>query len=166
MDAPPRIVGCFTRPLGVALLVGGALSATAGLVIRAPAHVHGRSVPLAPICVAATPSTSAVPKAAPEEPSRASLSHFTLAAASDPVCYYHSVFNDADVVWFDGGAPIDQRTRFDFMDGCTWEAHEVLTPDGPGRYRYRYSERPIACRPHHQPAGACARQGVVTTSPL
>jgi hypothetical protein len=133
-----------TRPvlyLGGALLAGGALAMTIG-----------PTCPLASHCPPAT------------------LSAYRLAlqSESDPACYYGSAWNDGDVVLtHDGsdGRTITLTNRYDFEDGCTWEATEVLTPAGSG-YAYAYSERVVGCRMGASPAIACARSGSVSTTPV
>ncbi len=55
-------------------------------------------------------------------------------------------------------------SRYDFQDGCTWEAVETLTPNGRSGYTYDYAERYVSCRPGASPGIACARHGTVTVS--
>jgi hypothetical protein len=125
-----------TRPaalVGAALLAGGALVAAWG--------------------------PSALPAAGPPGSYRLALQ-----VESDPVCYYGSAWNDGDVVLAhdaSDGRTVTLTSRYDFEDGCTWEATEVLTPSGD-EYTYEYTERVVACRPGARPATACARRGVVT----
>jgi hypothetical protein len=89
-----------------------------------------------------------------------------LETRSSPVCYYGSAWNDGDVFLThdaSDGRVVTLTSRYDFVDGCTWEATETLTPSGDG-YRYRYSERFVACRAGARPAAACARTGTVSVS--
>jgi hypothetical protein len=133
-----------TRPvlyLGGALLAAGALAMTIG-----------------PTC----PLTTGCPSAA--------MTSYRLAlqSESDPACYYGSAWNDGDVVLaHDGsdGRTITLTNRYDFEDGCTWEATELLTPNGGSGYAYSYSERVVGCRVGATPAIACARSGSVSTTP-
>jgi hypothetical protein len=81
---------------------------------------------------------------------------------NDPGCYYHSLFNRGAVTLHDDGKPMHVTSLFPFSDGCVWEADEVMTPLGDGRYHYQYRERPVSCRPDHEPAAACTRNGLVT----
>ena len=67
---------------------------------------------------------------------------------SDPACVYGSAWNDGDVVML---ARCQRRqivrftSRYDFKDGCTWEATETLTPSESG-YDYEYSEHAVECQ--------------------
>jgi hypothetical protein len=130
-----------TRPvmlIGGALLAGGVLLSTA----------LGPSLPMSP-------------------GAGASSYRLALHSESDPACYYGSAWNDGDVVLaHDGsdGRTVTLTSRYDFEDGCTWEATEVLTPSGAG-YVYEYSEHVVGCRAGATPAVACARSGRVTLSP-
>jgi hypothetical protein len=132
-----------TRPvlvLGGALLAGGAL-----------AMAIGPMCPLSPSC---PPTTGSY--------------RLALQSESDPACYYGSAWNDGDVVLAhdnSDGRTITLTNRYDFEDGCTWEATEVLTPGGAG-YSYVYTERVVGCRIGATPAIACARTGSVTATPV
>ena len=132
-----------TRPvlyLGGALLAGGAL-----------AMAIGPTSPLTVACPAASTSF-----------------RLALQSESDPACYYGSAWNDGDVVLAhdaSDGRTITLTNRYDFEDGCTWEATEVLTPSGSG-YAYAYSERVVGCRIGATPAIACARTGTVSATPV
>jgi hypothetical protein len=91
----------------------------------------------------------------------------TLTTESLPNCYYGSAWNDGEVVLAhdaSDGKTVTLTSRYDFEDGCTWEATETLTPDGAG-YSYAYAERPVACTAGAMPAAACARVGSVRVTP-
>jgi hypothetical protein len=91
----------------------------------------------------------------------------SLDTASDPICYYGSAWNDGDVFLShdaSDGRTVTLTSRYDFQDGCTWEATETLTPNGGG-YSYEYSEHYVSCRPGASPGIACARHGAVTVTP-
>jgi hypothetical protein len=128
-----------TRPvlsLGGVLLAGGALALAVG------------SSPLPP----------SVP---------ASSYRLALQTESEPGCFYGSAWNDGDVLLAhdaSDGRRVTLTSRYDFEDGCTWEATEVLMPSGAG-YAYAYTERVVGCRVGATPAPACARTGTVTVVP-
>lgn len=91
----------------------------------------------------------------------------SLDTVSDPICYYGSAWNDGDVFLShdaSDGRPVTLTSRYEFQDGCTWEATETLTPNGSG-YSYDYSEHYVSCRPGASPGIACARHGSVTVTP-
>jgi hypothetical protein len=91
-----------------------------------------------------------------------------LETESDSSCTYGSAWNDGDVVLpHDNrdGRTVTMTSRYDFVDGCTWEATEVLTPT-PAGYDYEYTEHPVECRPGATHDGtACPRRGHVTVVP-
>jgi hypothetical protein len=90
-----------------------------------------------------------------------------LDTTSNPVCYYDSAWNDGDVYLSHDagdGRTVTLTSRYDFRDGCTWEATETLTPRGRD-YAYAYSERLISCRPGKRHGRACARHGTVSVTP-
>ncbi len=87
----------------------------------------------------------------------------TLHAESARACYYGSAWNEGDVLLShdaSDGRVVTLSGRYDFEDGCTWEATEVLTPSGSG-YTYSYRERPISCSIGSRPAVSCSRTGTV-----
>jgi hypothetical protein len=91
----------------------------------------------------------------------------TLETRSNPICYYGSAWNDGDVFLSHDardGRAVTLTSRYDFQDGCTWEAVERLTPNGSG-YSYSYTERHVSCREGARPGIACARHGHVTVTP-
>jgi len=125
-----------TRPVA---LVGGALLA-GGLMLSSLAPSR---------CALDAPSPAAY--------------RLALETASDPICYYGSAWNDGDVFLShdaSDGRSVTLTSRYDFEDGCTWEATETLTPSGAG-YSYDYAERFVSCRSGARPALACARHGSV-----
>ena len=130
-----------TRPVlrvGGALLLGGALAASVGT----SSH--------------------------PAQPQSASGYHLVLEADSNPSCYYGSAWNDGDVLLShdaSDGRTVTLTSRYDFEDGCTWEAKEVLTPSSGEGYAYEYSEHVVSCPEGMKPAIACARRGVVAVVP-
>jgi hypothetical protein len=86
---------------------------------------------------------------------------------SDPVCVYGSAWNDGDVfIQHDAsdGKTVKFTSRYNFQDGCVWEATETLTPSESG-YDYDYSEHPVECKRHARPGLACPRKGHVTVVP-
>jgi len=91
----------------------------------------------------------------------------TLHTTSDSTCYYGSAWNEGDVlIAHDAGDGhvLTLTGRYDFEDGCTWEATEILTPTHSG-YAYSYSEQPISCAIGSRPARACSRVGTVDVAP-
>jgi hypothetical protein len=107
--------------------------------------------------------------ASPPPPSPSATSYrLVLETESDPACVYGSAWNDGDVVLShdsSDGKTVTMTTRYDFEDGCTWEAHEVLTPAGEG-YAYEYSEHVVECAPGAVHNGiACPRHGHITVVP-
>jgi hypothetical protein len=93
------------------------------------------------------------------------LSWLELEVASEASCFYGSAWNDGPVfvVRGDVASPLVFTRRFAWIDGCTWEATETLTPIGAGTYRYRYVEQPASCS--DSPYPACTREGIVTARP-
>jgi hypothetical protein len=91
----------------------------------------------------------------------------TLDTESNPICYYGSAWNDGDVFLShdaSDGRIVTLTSRYDFQDGCTWEAVETLTPNGKSGYSYDYAERYVSCRAGASPGIACARRGTVSVS--
>lgn len=92
---------------------------------------------------------------------------FVLETESDPACVYGSAWNDGDVVMphdASDGRTVSFTSRYDFQDGCTWEATEVLTPSESG-YDYEYREHIVECKADATPGLACPRKGHVTVVP-
>ncbi|MDB4966000.1 MAG: hypothetical protein JWN44_1689 [Myxococcales bacterium] len=106
------------------------------------------------------------------EPCRATASaaasyRLVLETQTDPQCVYGSAWNGGDVVLShdaSDGRTVTLTSRYDFADGCTWEALEVLTPSGDG-YAYSYEERAVECPPAATVGNACPRTGHVTVVP-
>jgi len=133
-----RLVARPVALMGGALLVGGVLAATVG----------GSPVSLEP--TAGAPSYRLV-----------------LDTESDPACVYGSAWNDGDVVLAhdnSDGKTVTLTSRYDFQDGCTWEATETLTPSDTG-YDYEYAEHIVECKRDATPGLACPRKGHVTVVP-
>ncbi len=132
-----RLVVRRVVAVGGALVVGGVLAATIG----------GAPVSLAPALGASY--------------------RLVLDTESDPACVYGSAWNDGDVVMphdASDGKVVHLTSRYDFRDGCTWEATETLTPSETG-YDYEYAEHVVSCRRHVRPGIACPRSGHVTVVP-
>jgi hypothetical protein len=131
----------FARPvvlIGGALLIGGLVAATIG------------SPPTTP------PSATAI-----------TGYRLVLETEADPACVYGSAWNDGDVVLThdaSDGKTVTLTSRYDFA-GCTWEAHEVLTPSSDG-YAYEYNEHIVACGRSFAPSIACPRRGHVSVVPV
>ncbi len=90
----------------------------------------------------------------------------SLETRSDPVCTYGSAWNEGDVFLShdaSDGRVVSLTSRYEYKDGCTWEAVETLTPRGHG-YIYDYRERHVACRAGARPGVACVRRGSVTVT--
>src|SRR3954451_17242518 len=86
---------------------------------------------------------------------------------SDPACVYGSAWNDGDVVMphdSSDGRNVAFTSRYDFEDGCTWEATETLTPS-EGGYEYENAEHIVECKKDATPGWACPRKGHVTVVP-
>ncbi|MEO6950334.1 MAG: hypothetical protein ABI321_00870 [Polyangia bacterium] len=68
---------------------------------------------------------------------------------------YYSVFGPEPVVInhaaLDGKAVV-YRSDFEWVDGCTWQSVETLTPDATG-YAYAYDEHLVACPDGLEPNG-------------
>ncbi len=103
----------------------------------------------------------------PSAPATGSQSYrLVLETESDPACVYGSAWNDGDVVLShdaSDGKVVTMTSRYDYV-GCTWEATEVLTPEGAG-YAYEYTEHLVSCEPGAQEEVACPRRGHVTVVP-
>ena len=87
-----------------------------------------------------------------------------LDASNDPACYYESAFNSGTVVLERAaveGRPLHLTQRYQWLDGCTWEAEETLVPHGP-MFAYSYEEHVVSCDVGATPARACERHGVVS----
>lgn len=103
----------------------------------------------------------------PPAPTTAASYRLVLETESDPACVYGSAWNDGDVVLphdASDGRTVTLTSRYDFADGCTWEASEVLTPSGNG-YAYEYSEHVVECAAGSTQGNACPRKGHVTVTP-
>jgi hypothetical protein len=134
-----RLVARPVLLTGGALVVGGLLAVTVGgaPVSLEPSSVSGQSYRL------------------------------VLDAEVDPPCSYGSAWNDGDVVMphdASDGKVVTFTSRYDFRDGCTWEATETLTPS-EGGYDYQYVEHIVECKKHATPGLACPRSGHVTVVP-
>jgi hypothetical protein len=67
---------------------------------------------------------------------------------------YFTAFDNADQVVVDHiDQPITFRRNFTWMDGCTWQAVEELTPARDG-FTYHYAEHPEACPNGEKPDGS------------
>jgi hypothetical protein len=133
-----RLVARPVVLMGGALLVGGVLAASVG----------SGPVSLAPSV-------------------EAQSYRLVLDAEVDPPCSYGSAWNDGDVVMphdASDGKTVTFTSRYDFRDGCTWEATETLTPSESG-YDYAYVEHIVECKKHATPGLACPRTGHVTVVP-
>jgi hypothetical protein len=133
-----RLVARPVTLVGGALLAGGVLAASVG----------GSLVSLEP---AATPQSY----------------RLVLDAEVHPPCVYGSAWADGDVVMphdNSDGKTIRFTSRYDFQDGCTWEATETLTPSESG-YDYDYKEHIVECKKHVTPGLACPRTGHVMVVP-
>jgi hypothetical protein len=134
-----RLVARPVTLMGGALLVGGLLAATVG----------GSPVSLAPTAT------------------NAQSYRLVLDADVDPPCVYGSAWNDGDVVMphdASDGKTVTFTSRYDFQDGCTWEATETLTPSETG-YEYDYAEHIVECKRDATPGLACPRKGHITVVP-
>ena len=95
--------------------------------------------------------------------SRAGIVALELDAPADPACYYESAFNGGTVVLERAaveGRPLHLTQRYQWLDGCTWEAEETLVPHG-SLFSYSYEEHVVSCDVGATPARACERHGVV-----
>jgi hypothetical protein len=99
---------------------------------------------------------------------RSSTVALELDATDDAACYYESAFNDG-TLRFDRsaieGRPLHLTQRYQWLDGCTWEAEETLIPHG-SLFAYSYNEHVVACEEGATPARACERHGVVSLRSL
>jgi hypothetical protein len=103
-------------------------------------------------------------RSSPPPPPTSTSFRLVLDTESDPACVYGSAWNDGEVVLAhdaSDGKTVTLTSRYDFADGCTWEAHEVLTPSGDG-YAYEYNEHIVECTRGATPGIACPRRGHVT----
>jgi hypothetical protein len=90
----------------------------------------------------------------------------TVESNDDPDCFYSSAWADGDVVLThdqNDGKTVTLTNRYDFIDGCTWEAQEVLTPERDG-YAYEYREHIVRCQGDLR-GTACPRHGHVAVVP-
>ena len=75
-------------------------------------------------------------------------------ARQDGMIYY-SVFGPEPVIAdhdASDGKPVVYRSDFEWVDGCTWQSVETLTPDPTG-YSYAYDEHLVACPDGLEPNG-------------
>ena len=72
----------------------------------------------------------------------AGMSYFSVFGA-EPVVVNHDASDGATVVY---------RSDFEWLDGCTWQSVETLTPDATG-YAYAYDEHLVACPDGLEPNG-------------
>ncbi|HEY2748837.1 MAG TPA: hypothetical protein VGL86_29655 [Polyangia bacterium] len=103
----------------------------------------------------------------PASPASGASYRLVLETESDAACVYGSAWNDGDVVMphdASDGKVVRFTSRYDFQDGCTWEATETLTPSQAG-YDYDYSEHIVDCKRKSRPGLACPRKGHVTVVP-
>src|SRR5688572_5148606 len=102
----------------------------------------------------------------PAAPAPATGYQLVLETSGPPECYWGSAWNDGAVVVADREHEQTFVRTFDFIDDCTWEARETVTPQGDGTLAYRYTERVVSCRPSSSGAAkACTRAGTVTVEP-
>ncbi len=102
-----------------------------------------------------------------EPPLGAQSYRLILDTESDPACVYGSAWNDGDLIMphdASDGKKVTLTSRYDFRDGCTWEATETLTPS-EGGYDYQYTEHAVECQRDRRPGLACPRRGHVTVVP-
>lgn len=100
----------------------------------------------------------------PVESARSAVVALDLDATNDPACYYESAFNSGTVVLERAaveGRPLHLTQRYQWLDGCTWEAEETLVPHG-SLFAYSYEEHVVSCDVGATPARACERHGVVS----
>ncbi|HEX2573658.1 MAG TPA: hypothetical protein VH877_29175 [Polyangia bacterium] len=102
-----------------------------------------------------------------QTPPSAAAYRLYLSAPEDPRCYYGSAWNEGPVV--STKDPRSGRTsyvrKFQFVDGCYWQATETLVPMDNGTVFYDYEEHVLSCNPGAVPAATCPRQGFVTVEP-
>ena len=84
----------------------------------------------------------------------------TVEKESSPGCYFGSLFANGSL-----DQCVDGRTElskgYASLDGCTWHATETLIPEGPGQFRYTYTEVAVSCPEGHRPSRPCSRTGIV-----
>jgi hypothetical protein len=103
-----------------------------------------------------------------EAAARSAVVALDLDATNDPACYYESAFNSGTVVLERAaveGRPLHLTQRYQWLDGCTWEAEETLVPHG-SLFAYSYEEHVVSCDVGATPARACERHGVVSLRSL
>jgi hypothetical protein len=99
---------------------------------------------------------------------RSNVVALELDSNNDPACYYESAFNGGTVVLERAaieGRPLHLTQRYQWLDGCTWEAEETLIPHG-SLFAYTYEEHVVSCDVGATPARACERHGVVSLRSL
>ena len=104
----------------------------------------------------------------PEPSVKSAVVALDLDATNDPACYYESAFNSGTVVLERAaveGRPLHLTQRYQWLDGCTWEAEETLVPHG-SLFAYSYEEHVVSCDVGSTPARACERHGVVSMRSL
>lgn len=142
--------------------VGSALASVAWKSFGRPLALVGGALAIGALWATSISTPS------PPPPAAATSYRLVLETESDPACVYGSAWNDGDVVLShdaSDGKTVTLTTRYDFADGCVWEAHEVLTPSGDG-YAYEYTEHAVECGPNASRNGiACPRRGHVTVVP-
>ena len=135
------------------------------LVLRA---VTRPSLLLGGLALVAVPVVGMMTYRCPSESTRTSVVALDLDATSDPACYYESAFNGGTVVLERAaveGRPLHLTQRYQWLDGCTWEAEETLIPHG-SLFAYSYEEHVVSCEVGATPARACERHGVVSLRSL
>lgn len=135
------------------------LSSLALRAVLRPTFVLGGLALLA-IPTVVTLSMSRCPVAEP----RSGMVALELDATDSANCYYDSAFNGGAVTVERAaveGQPIHLTQRYQWLDGCTWEAQETLIPHGQ-LFSYSYEEHVVSCEIGAVPLRACERRGVVT----
>lgn len=91
-----------------------------------------------------------------------------LHAPDEPDAIYLTAWRHGDVFVSVAGAPrtLTFQTRARIWDGCEWLATETLTPEGEGRFRYRYDEEIVRCAPDATPTRKTPRTGYVLALPV
>jgi hypothetical protein len=146
--------------MSVPPFLSSALSLSAWKLVARPVVRLGGALLLGGVLAA---SVAPSPRAQPS----AGGYRLVLETTAQPGCYYGSAWNDGDVVLThdaSDGRTVTLTNRYDYADGCTWEASEVLTPDGDG-YRYEYKEHIVECSAEAAVGIACPRVGHVTVVP-
>jgi hypothetical protein len=85
----------------------------------------------------------------------------TLSSENSPSAIYFSAWNDGPVVAthdVSDGKTVVYRRNFNWVDGCTWQAVETLTPVGD-RYYYYYAEHFQGCPAGQEPTGVPTPRG-------